>query len=385
MTHRIALGAASLAALMNLAACSSCSPAAPGGAAGSTLLPPPLLSASARPAASAARVGAATASAGPSQATLPPCPTFPAPKAPPPPETPPAAARACAAQVEASEKKANAVSKEAATWRRQSFPGIARCAGDAAGSWLLAIESFKATKDEFSGVYRLVRVTAEGKVIATNFHEDFGHKQGGEQHSAEITASVDIDKDGAFEVLLRAFGSHGDEDAWSTQHLYRLQGKGVTDVLPLDKKAPPSIEQVTDVDGDGRLDLVLESPFSLGIPCTLDGTALGPRVLLHGTPAGFSPRDEVAQNFARLECLGAATDRLLTIPAGGDSTTAARRTTQAIGCARLGGASASEVKERLAREMPGDLTNTCIPELKDLATTAAVDPPLTVDHLACRP
>jgi hypothetical protein len=258
---------------------------------------------------------------------------------------------------------------------------------------VLAIDSFKTSESGFSGVYRLVRVTAEGKVIATNLHETFGRFEGGEHHGAEISASLDIDRDGTFEVLVHGSGHYGGgEDSWSTQTLYRLQGNEAVEVpIPVDKKIPRNIEAVTDIDGDGRLDITLRSPVTLDIPCTLDGIALGPRLLLHGTPTpapgGFSARDEVAQNFARIECASAPVGRLLTTPPmmDGSSMLATQRTALAIGCARLGGASASEVKAQLAREIPADLTNSCIPDLAALSKAADLEPPLKVERLACRP
>ncbi len=368
-----------------LVVCASCSPGpvpAPGRASPS----PAPSGAVALSSSSSAR---ASASAAPVAAELPACPSFAPARASSVASVPAAAERSCQSLAAASVKKVQAAGKEAPAWLSSSWPGVGRCVGDGGGAWLLAVESMRRADEGFAGSFRVVRVGADGRAVRTSLVDDFGTMKSGERRGAAITASVDIDGDGAFELLLTSQGHYaGGEDASSAAHLYRLAGKQLSEVpLPLAKGLPTSLVEVSDVDGDGRPDLIVESPFSLDVDCTLDGTASGPRLLLHGGPGGFVVDDEVTQNFARRECAGTSLATLVTLPASlpdSDSREGAARTIRAIGCARLGGAPASEVKEQLRREVPADPHAACVSTLEQLSAAADVVPPLTVSRLACR-
>jgi hypothetical protein len=353
-------------------------------------------SASSGPAAATSTPSASAPAPGPSvpqtaasapTAALAECPRFANKKPLPEPGAAPAKARAaCAKLVESSKKMVAKAGKEAVAWKASHWEGVGKCIEDAKGAWILDIESFKKSDTDLSGVYRLVRFEADGKEVRTKLHDEFGEMKEGRRAGAELLSSVDVDGDGVFEVMIKRSGYYGGgEDAWETTSILRLEGLEAKEIaLPLEKGHKHGIVEVLDLDGDGRLDLIVESPLSVPAECTLDGEARGPRMLLHGTEKGFSRDDAVAKDFARLECAGTSLDNLVLVPEKDeDPRIAAGKTAMAIGCARIAGMSPDAIKAKLREQQPREGAR-CATDLRNLEGVVDVKPPFTVSGLVCR-
>ena len=112
----------------------------------------------------------------------------------------------------------------------------------------------------------------------------------------------------------------------------------------VDANAASETAPLTDVDGDGRIDLLGYGPFfgvfkqGCGVVESFD--ALGPRLALHAlATGGFSERDAVAVQYAKQQCPARPT-RILTFAESGVD----RRATFAnLGCARLWNVPASAI------------------------------------------
>lgn len=187
-----------------------------------------------------------------------------------------------------------------------------------------------------------------------------------------IERLFDFDGDGTTEAFAY-FEDHYWED---TSRRRVLLGLADGTVAPLASAHDIDISEVIDFDGDGRPDLVSIARYWSGSDCGDDPPRVGtPPVLFHSLPSGqFSANDDVAAAFLRRACPRAPT-RLL----GSDWPCGEQEARPRIACARVWGASAADVRARLASE-EGTLSDEAreLGEWAALDAFAEIDPPLVL-------
>jgi len=150
---------------------------------------------------------------------------------------------------------------------------------------------------------------------------------------ATVAAAFDWDGDGVSEAAVRFQVSEHEGDGASAVRLFRVRGGAVVPYAPAAPVGP--IAGVRDVDGDGRPDLLLPSPWHVVEHCGPgDNEIAGPDLLAHALPDGtFSTDDAVARGHVARRCEEALREGARDM---GDS----HRDLLAVACARRAGASA---------------------------------------------
>jgi hypothetical protein len=151
-----------------------------------------------------------------------------------------------------------------------------------------------------------------------------------------VLALVDVDGDGIEEVWVTS-GENGEEDhsrAGARACVYGLRGGAV---VPWAGTTQFQTSELRDVDGDGRMDLIVNGPYETVDSRELPVRVVGPDLVAHQRPDGsFALDDEVAVRFARDACPHRPTSFL-------DPSTALLDESQIV-CGRLWGMTESEVR-----------------------------------------
>lgn len=277
---------------------------------------------------------------------------------------------------------------------------LGRCVVGPKGAWLIDVRSngpSKAkgirppskTEQTFALDWELVHVSSDGKPTRTG-KVGLVQKSGSVLDEVKMTKLFDLDGDGVDEVLLDETRHDTDESNDDRRSIVRLRA-GKVEPYPGTEKL--EVTDVLDVDGDGRMDLVLESPFVAVSPCGLDGIEYkGPKVLAHTQADGsLAMSDAWARSFARAQC-GRSPHEALLDP--GDPTypneqPSGEGSTMRIGCALLWGLGPDEVVARIRREYPhpvdaegastvADGAGSCVPRVM-LERLTEVKPPFVLD------
>jgi hypothetical protein len=192
--------------------------------------------------------------------------------------------------------------------------------------------------------------------------------------------SFDWDGDGRAEFYFQISHAQEENNAEATQqdrfHTFTLRDGAVREFIPAASQAL----RIEDVDGDGRPDLVLKSPWVVEGPCGISSVFYpGPERLLRSLPGGqFSASDAVAQGFIAHQCRVRPARLLINAAVDGSGSDEASPPLT-VGCARWWGRSADEVVRELKDTYPDPSGPDarvfgCYP-LAELERVARLDPP----------
>jgi hypothetical protein len=230
------------------------------------------------------------------------------------------------------------------------------CVESEGGHWALVLAELSqaATTDEegastsrTTGTYSFSFVDGEGHTAAST-PAPFERLVGDGWYRAmrvEPRAVFDVDGDGAPELFVW-IGEIADETV-PRGEVRVLSRRGGT-IVPLDAAPGTPIDDVEDVDGDGRPDLVSCTPYCGSSPWGASPVpAGGPRNVFRSRPDGtFSSQDPVVIAALRAACARAPTTL---VPSHPDESGYEEALT-AVSCARLRGESTDAVVTRLRTE-----------------------------------
>jgi hypothetical protein len=276
--------------------------------------------------------------------------------------------------------------------RAETFDPLVRCYSAGEGAWTFEITSGRSTRtasddgDVFALSVRPVFIQPNGITVASAVELQV---TSGTAHFVLVTAlraprTFDWDGDGRAELYFEQVHAQEENNAWVSRGdrfwIFTARG-GVREF----NSAAMHANRIEDMNGDGRPDMVLESPWITAGPCGISEVYYpGPEVLLHSLPGGsFSSADSTAQGFLAHQCR-ARPERVISASAI-EKGEAAAYPPFLIGCARWWGRSAESIKEEIERTYPpqadggGDLG--CFPR-KELLRAALIDPP-TDFRLTC--
>jgi hypothetical protein len=286
--------------------------------------------------------------------------------------------------------------KQDEVMKQRALHDLGRCVYGPRGAWILAVraagdgkgkgESYRpVAPDEatFSFDWELVHVDPAGKEVRGDVRGTTV-KYGALIRAIEIKGAHDLDGDGVAELFFtREYANT--EESQETPAILRAQGGRIEPYPGVDASA---LLEIRDADGDGRADLVLQSPYHLEGPCGLDGQHFyGPRVLAHTKPDGtFSREDAWARAFVRDQCPDDPTGPLLVLEPSGqpDPQIDGEATVRKIACASFWGLSAELIQSKIRQEFPrkegadGGEDSGCVP-LKMLLTLPEKAPPFVLD------
>lgn len=165
------------------------------------------------------------------------------------------------------------------------------------------------------GTYRIVWVAEDGTRAASDARAF--HLESSTRVTLVPLATFDWDGDGVPELALRtSFSGHESGDA--VTEILTVAGASLSGFVPAEPFAA-AIDEVRDVDGDGRLDVISFTPWCTGGFGTSEeggGWTAGPRTLWHGEAGGaFDDRGAASRAFLAAEC-GDHTNPLLPDGAG---------------------------------------------------------------------
>jgi hypothetical protein len=210
------------------------------------------------------------------------------------------------------------------------------CIPTPSGAWALRIDSWEkvgewAGTPSWRGAFTVVHLSADGGRPAETRPARVSTIQTGVTYTKlEIPERIDIDRDGAPEILLvEEHKEH--EGPWTTSVALLTYRNGAVVEYP---GLPGGYRAILDTDSDGLLDVVYYPYAQIrGTPCSGFGYEVkGPSLLAHGQRDGtFSLDDPAAVAFARRSC----------------STTVESDRVDPELCARLSGASAGEALSML--------------------------------------
>ncbi len=165
-------------------------------------------------------------------------------------------------------------------------------------------------------------------------------------HSLDPPLFVDYDGDGELEVILKADSDdEGYDPSWFEIDTFRAAPGAGAHVVPYPPARGLLVDDVCDVDADGRFDLMTRGPYAA--VTSLDGPGndvpVVPAIFVQHarTDGSFSDRDEVARQALRMTCPDTPSSPPPT--AGGEIEDTARE----LVCARLHGVSAETLRARL--------------------------------------
>jgi hypothetical protein len=350
----------------------------------------PVADSSAAPAASSAAPAEAPPPAGGCRSAL----AFPTtPGDPPAPGDAPAAAlatapdvvRACEALATRSHRRADRVIEPLSDEEKEeAFEPLVQCYRAGKGAWTFEVTAARSDQVRDHGAGGGVTVSLHARAV---FIEPDGAVQESSQTIKILSSTVrfspvvhvaaprvfDWDDDSRGEFYFQE--RHTQEESGSGEDGSRFwtftarRGR-VVEFQPSAARAT----RITDVDGDGRPDLVFDGPWrTTGPSCGAfgDATYRGPESLLHSLAGGsFSAQDAVAQGFIARQCR-VRPDHLF---AGESAGSKQELPPFLIGCARWWGRSAAEVTEQIGQQYPDSPAARCYPK-KELVRAAHIAPP----------
>ena len=250
--------------------------------------------------------------------------------------------------------------------RKGTLANLGTCIRGPKGAWIFEVtragdgkgkgESYRPLSDNeatFAFDWELVHITPEGKELR-------GGPRGTALHFGSLSETIhvdgvhDLDGDGVAELVFTREHHNTDEEHASERAVWRTKG-GKIELYP--GTSGMKIRRLSDEDGDGRVDLVLQSGHHAEGPCGLDGQQFhGPELLAHTRPDGtFSRDDAVARAFVRDQCKEDPMHPLVIVEGQGkaarlDGDTSVHR----VACATYWGLSGELLQRRIRSEYPRD-------------------------------
>ena len=274
----------------------------------------------------------------------------------------------------------------------EAFLGLGECQRGPGGAWVLAVLDMGVHIDDtpdgvfwqFEGAVQLTFIADDGGALA---REDAvvlsiaNSVELSDEVRLRLLAVHDYDGDGVVEAVT-------DQHSWGydlNEHEYDIWTRTELDdesfVAPWEFREPGfQVDVVTDLDGDGVLDVLDEHRWRAGECFGMSGSPdLGnPPIAFHARDDGsFSSDDEVAAEFLRTQC-PQLPDQLLV---GGDVEWELRAK-HTIACARAWGRSADEVVAQIRQEWdglePGHVKGdrSCGAPRSEFEAFARIEPPL---------
>ena len=227
----------------------------------------------------------------------------------------PAADPRCATALQTNRQRVAAGNRVAAAYARAheeivnpltllSGDDVRLCQGTPAGVWRLQYGAARFAPGEepvTTAPVALVWAPTRGAAVTrAGAYTAEAHAMAGEQPTIEHV--FDWDGDGAPEVAVRNTQWEHEASPESPIALYTARGGAVAPYAPA--RAFEHIEAVRDVDGDGRPDLLVASPWTFVDNCGLDGIPHpGPSLVAHAQADGtFSLRSDVARAWVARQC-----------------------------------------------------------------------------------
>ncbi len=153
----------------------------------------------------------------------------------------------------------------------------------------------------------------------------------------------DFDGDGEMEIFLRVRGHYHEGKSWSASRIFTVKKGAIEEYAPAKGIA---IEEMRDVDGDGRPDLLGYGAFDTilsGCCSGFEHRVTGPLLVIHTRPDGtFARDDEVTRGDRATKCASHAGPIVDKNAEWSEDEIAVR-----IACARLGGSDGRAILKQL--------------------------------------
>lgn len=230
------------------------------------------------------------------------------------------------------------------------------------GAWALRVDALTVERDPdtraelLQGTFSLVHVTADGaRVSARPWSEGITGPEGNlvcavgdECVAVEAPVLFDHDGDGEPEVFVRVATARRGGASTFHGRVWTFR-EGAVDVYPPSRQW--MVAAMRDVDADGRPDLLTHGHYVTEAPgpCGESAhTVTGPLMAVHALADGrFSEGDEAARRSDRERCPEATADPVGAVARAPGGAVDAAATFERVVCARLWGASAAAVSDRV--------------------------------------
>jgi hypothetical protein len=187
------------------------------------------------------------------------------------------------------------------------------CHDQQSGTWALTIEQLQSYQEpdngeSFKGQIRITRfLNGQPEIFADiegatelGHNEGTGFAWGIYSMTTPNARYFDYDGDGVDELVLTVNLEGHESEPGSLVRIFTFKNGKIDE---LDIPTELAANELRDVDGDNRPDLILDSPFSTSIPCTLSAELHGPALIAHALPNGtFSINDSVALDYLKKQC-----------------------------------------------------------------------------------
>ncbi|MDI1479251.1 hypothetical protein [Polyangium sp. y55x31] len=245
---------------------------------------------------------------------------------------------------------------------------IGACAEGADGAWVVTLARITVIQ---GGHIRLrwqlehVHGSARAAIAPTEQGDDADERDDnvqvdGERISAEPddwtgvnVRFMDLDSDGAPEAFVMVRGQHDKAPPFSRGRVFTFRSGHIEPYGPL---AGVIVQDIRDLDGDGRLDATSFGPFDIVADHCDSGIGFretGPELPLHGLPGGAFAWDD-AMTRAALKDVCPARPSTFVLPPGvlPENPDRPLSAGHRVACARLWGANTEWIEAQLARECP---------------------------------
>lgn len=266
--------------------------------------------------------------------------------------------------------------------RRVEFSQFGRCFSAGRGAWILVatVSQTRASPREREARWALEFVSEDGRPFTSDAAAGDASLLLQGESSARFVGVVDIDGDGVGEAIIEQ--TNWDEEGSSPPRprAYAFRDGRLSEYAPTHAMEAFSI---VDADGDGHIDLLVPSEFSITtfVGMSASGESAPPR-LAHGLADGtFSTADDTALRHRLAQC-PRPPERIVVPSATNAARIDAGRLIDNVACARAWGATAAEVLARAEHEwLPTDDNETM---RENLAEAVATEPAASLRGL-CSP